>query len=92
MSLEKPSGPMPGIPRELPQQASEETRRLRSLTLEQRGEMLIAACELASEIEAARLRAGLPPSQPAPWPESTWEFLRKATADAKRRSQSNDGE
>jgi len=74
-----------GIPRELPQQVDTETDRLRSLSMEQRGEMLDAACELAAELETARRKAGLPPSQPAPWPDSTWEFLRKHAANVNER-------
>jgi hypothetical protein len=69
-----------GIPRELPRQADAETGRLGSPSMKQRGEMLDAASELAAELETARRKAGLPPSQPAPWPDSTWEFLRKHAA------------
>ena len=56
---------------------------LRSLTDVQRGRMIAAACRTAAAIHAGRLRSGLPPATPAPWPESTWEFLRKHAA-AKR--------
>jgi hypothetical protein len=52
--------------------------RLRGLSLEERGELLMAACRAAAEIEASRLKMGLPPTQPAPWPESTWQFLAEA--------------
>jgi hypothetical protein len=44
----------------------------------ERGEMLSVACRDAAEIEASRLQMGLPPSQPAPWPDSTWAFLAEA--------------
>ena len=54
--------------------------RLRGLSMRQRGELIESACEAAAEIQRSRLAAGLPPIQPAPWPESTWEFLRKAAA------------
>jgi hypothetical protein len=55
-----------------------EIERLRGLSLEQRGELLMTACRAAAEIEASRRRMGLPPTQPAPWPESTWKFLAEA--------------
>jgi hypothetical protein len=55
----------------------QELVRLRGLSLRERGMLLAAACEAAAEIERGRIAAGLPPSQPAPWPASTWEFLKK---------------
>jgi hypothetical protein len=54
-----------------------ELGRWRSLSLRERGEQLRAACVLAAEIERSRLAMGLPKTQPAPWPQSTWEFLRR---------------
>jgi len=44
----------------------------------ERGKMLSVACQDAAEIEASRLQMGFPPSQPAPWPDSTWTFLAEA--------------
>ena len=58
----------------------EDIARLRALSMEERGKLLEAACEAAAEIERSRRAAGLPPIQPDPWPESTWEFLRKHAA------------
>ncbi|MEX2309981.1 MAG: hypothetical protein WD738_20580 [Pirellulales bacterium] len=52
--------------------------RLRKLSLQERGKLLMAACRAAAEIEASRLRMGLPPTRPAPWPESTRKFLAEA--------------
>ena len=52
--------------------------------MRQRAELLEAACEAAAEIQRSRLAAGLPPVQRAPWPASTWEFLKKETARARR--------
>jgi hypothetical protein len=52
--------------------------RLRKLSLKERGELLMAACRAAAEIEASRHRMGLPPTQPAPWPDSTWKFFAEA--------------
>ena len=54
--------------------------RLRALSVRERGELIESACEAAAEIQRSRLAAGLPGIQPAPWPESTWEFLRRAAA------------
>jgi hypothetical protein len=53
-------------------------KRIRALSLQERGELLRLACRDAAEIEASRLAQRLPPSQPAPWPESTWQFLAEA--------------
>ena len=61
----------------------EDIARLRSLSMRERSDLLVAACEAAAEIERSRLAAGLPPIQPDPWPESTWEFLRKNAAHAR---------
>lgn len=52
----------------------------RELTMEQRGWLIIAACELAAELERSKIASGLPPSQPAPWPKSTWDFLKRSAA------------
>jgi hypothetical protein len=49
--------------------------RLRTLDPHQRSQWIASACETAVAIERSRVAAGLPPSQPAPWPRSTWEFL-----------------
>jgi hypothetical protein len=57
-----------------------ELERLRSLSMKQRGEMLIAACRAAAALYESRMAAGLPPEEPAPWPASTWEFLKKNAA------------
>lgn len=53
--------------------------RVSELSLSERGNLLIAACRAAVEIEDSRLRMGLEPLRPAPWPESTWNFLAEAT-------------
>jgi hypothetical protein len=50
---------------------------LRAASLKERGVMIEAACRAASEIHRSRLRSGLADVQPAPWPESTLEFLRR---------------
>jgi hypothetical protein len=58
----------------------EDIVRLRSLSMKERSVLLEAACEAATEILRSRLAAGLPLPQRDPWPESTWEFLRKHAA------------
>jgi len=58
--------------------------RLRGLSMRQRGELIESACEAAAEIQRSRLAAGLPAIQPAPWPASTWEFLRRHAARFRR--------
>ena len=47
----------------------------------ERGRLLVQLCEAAAMIERGRRLSVLPESQPAPWPESTWEFQRKWTAN-----------
>lgn len=54
--------------------------RLRALSMAERAAMLESACAAAVEIVRSRQAAGLPPVEPAPWPASTWEFLRKHAA------------
>jgi len=54
--------------------------RLRALTERERSRLIESACEAAAVIYRSRLAAGLPDVEPAPWPESTWEFLRKHAA------------
>jgi hypothetical protein len=54
--------------------------RLRSLSLEQRGALIESACKSAMAIERGRIASGLPRSEPAPWPASTWEFMKRHAA------------
>ena len=42
-------------------------------------ELIIAACAGAFEIEAARQENGIPPTIPAPWPASTWDYQSRWT-------------
>ena len=58
---------------------------LRSLTLEERAQMLASACRAAARIQEGRLASGLPPAQPAPWPASTLEFMRRHAPNARSR-------
>ena len=55
----------------------DELERLRSLSSEERGRQLAMACRAAVRLDRSRAAAGLPPPVEEPWPESTWEFLRK---------------
>jgi hypothetical protein len=57
--------------------AEEDIRRLRALSLRERGALIVSACEAAAVIYRSRLAAGLRDAEPAPWPASTWEFLKK---------------
>ncbi len=50
---------------------------LRSLSLEERGTMIEAACRTAAEILRSRINSGFPAPLPTPWPASTLEFLSK---------------
>jgi len=64
-------------------QEEETARRIRALSDRERGEMVAAVCRAAGKIHAGRIASGLPPSQPTPWPDSTWELLKRLTADAR---------
>lgn len=46
-------------------------------SMEERARLLDAACLQAEILEESRIKRGLPPSQPAPWPESTREFMSR---------------
>jgi len=61
----------------------DELAAIRKLSLEERGRLIESACRSAAEILVGRRACGLPDVQPAPWPESTVEFLaRHAYASA----------
>jgi hypothetical protein len=61
-----------------------EFQRLRELSLEERGQMLQAACRAVAQIAAHRRAAGLPDPLPAPWPASTLDFLKRHAAHVRR--------
>lgn len=63
----------------------EQIELFRSLSLDERGQMIIAACRAAVQIEQGRVASGLPPSQPAPWPDSTWELLKRYAPNGQQR-------
>ncbi len=60
-----------------------EVKQLQTLSLQERGEQIRAACAAAAEIERSRLTAGLPKTEPAPWPQSTWDFLSEHARNAR---------
>lgn len=62
--------------------AHDDVAWLRGLSLAERGRLIQAACRLAAEIYRSRRRSGLTDVQPATWPKSTLEFLRKHAANA----------
>ena len=66
----------------------EEAARLAGLSSRQRGERLLAACRSAASIYQSRLTAGLPIEEPAPWPASTWEFLKAKASHVRQSSNS----
>jgi hypothetical protein len=51
--------------------------RERPLSERERSDLLQAACRFAAELEASRLKSGMPKSKPIPWPSSTWKFLAR---------------
>ena len=61
----------------------DEIVRLRALSVGQRGELIASACEAAAIIRRSRLAAGLGEIEPAPWPASTWQFLKEHAARAR---------
>jgi hypothetical protein len=79
-AIHKSAGVMEGVARAVGAAADQDTIQLRALDLRQRGVLIESACEAAALINRSRLAAGLPPVEPAPWPPSTWEFLRKHAA------------
>ena len=68
-------------PREMVETPIEE---LRSLSLDERGDLIIAACESAAIIAESRKAMGFPPVEPAPWPESTIEFFRRHAPNGRK--------
>jgi hypothetical protein len=67
---------------------AEDIVRLRAMSLAERGKLLEAACRAAAVMVRDRAAAGLPPIKPVPWPESTWEFLRKHAKAVRERASS----
>ena len=57
-----------------------ETARLRALSARQRGNLIVSACKAAAMIGQGRRASGLHDASPAPWPASTWVFLKEHAA------------
>jgi hypothetical protein len=66
-------------------QENEDIDQLRQLSLEDRGKLIGIACRAAAKIEASRARMGLPPTEPAPWPDSTWNYLSEWARRGRRK-------
>jgi hypothetical protein len=62
--------------------------QLRAMSLEEKARVLDSVCAAAAEIEAAKLRMGLPPTKPAPWPDSTVQFLRRHAPNGRKSADS----
>ena len=54
--------------------------RLRKLSMDERSALIESACQAAMLIQQSRKAAGLPRPESAPWPASTWEFLKRHAA------------
>jgi hypothetical protein len=65
---------------------------LRNLTMEERGELIMAKCREAAEAELARIAAGLPPTPEEPIPESTLELFRRGIAQLRAKETATDVE
>ncbi|MBP87453.1 MAG: hypothetical protein CMJ64_12135 [Planctomycetaceae bacterium] len=72
------------LPTEAIIQAKDNLADLRALTMEERGKLIKMACQAAARLERSKILSGLPPSQPAPWPKSTWQFLKEHARNAQR--------
>lgn len=66
----------------------EAAARLVELSMRERGDLLLAACRSAAQIYRGRLASGLPIESPAPWPASTWDFLKAQAQHVRRTSNS----
>ena len=57
---------------------------LRTLSLSEKGKMIAAACRTAAAILRSRVKSGQPIPSPAPWPQSTVDFMRKHAPNGRR--------
>jgi hypothetical protein len=80
MTEERALQPQPRLPHEPDQIAQEEIEAFRRMSFAERGRLLAVACRAAAKLDRSRRAAGLPEPVPEPWPESTWEFLKRQTA------------
>jgi hypothetical protein len=84
MSAKSSSGLLKRVPRELPAHVAEDLAAMRALSLAERALMLEAVCAAAVDIHQARLKMGLPPIEPEPWPPSMLEFLRRHAPNGRK--------
>ncbi|MEQ8211924.1 MAG: hypothetical protein RH917_19155 [Lacipirellulaceae bacterium] len=47
-----------------------------TLTVAQRSRRLVQVCRTAAQQLADRRASGMPDPEPAPWPQSTWDYLK----------------
>jgi hypothetical protein len=62
---------------------SHDAQPQQSLTAEERAARFEQVCRDAASMESVRRAAGLPDPEPAPWPQSTWNFLAEQTRRAR---------
>jgi hypothetical protein len=60
--------------------------RLGAMSMAERSRLIEAACRAAAIVLRDRAAAGATPVQPVPWPQSTWEFLRRHAAGVRTES------
>lgn len=72
------------IPRELPEDVAAEVQRLQALSFDERGRLIVAACQLAADIESGKRKMGLPPSRRDPIPPAVLELFRQRIANGRR--------
>ena len=59
--------------------AAKAERYAQPMTLVERAELFLQMCRATESMEANRRKMGLPPSEPPPWSEATWDLLRELT-------------
>jgi hypothetical protein len=62
------------------------TARLSAASMAERSRLIEVACRAAAIALRDRAAAGAKPAQPVPWPQSTWEFLRRHAANVRTES------
>jgi hypothetical protein len=67
--------------------AKNELTDVQFLDHQQRGRLILSACQAAAMIERGKIRSGLPASKSDEWPESTWRFLKECIHRLKERNQ-----
>jgi hypothetical protein len=82
---------MKGVAQAVAAAADCESAQLAGLDPRQRGLLIESACEAAAILSRSRLAAGLGPVEPAPWPPSTWAFLRKHASRVRNEQQDGNG-